>query len=291
MRRYVLLPSGQADDRGPAAALNHAKRPKATARFSGRISRLLRFFYLVRALCGRDLKARYRKSLLGPAWALIQPLVYMVVFTLLRRVVKVSSGGIPYPVFTFAALVPWTFFSNAVVFSAPSVILNAGIIKKISIPREVFPLSAVLTAMFDLLMAGLVLAGMIAYYHIPVGWALLWLPVLVALTAILALGVGMLLASFGTFKRDLVMAAPFLMQFWLFVSPILYPLSQVPEKWHGLYMLNPTVGLIESFRCVLLHAQSPPLEPLAWSAVVTLAIIALTWPLFRWVSQYFADVV
>lgn len=246
---------------------------------------------LLWALMSRDVKARYRKSVLGPAWALIQPLAYMAVFTVLRGVVRFSSEGIPYPIFTFAALVPWTFFSNAVVSSAPSVIMNASIIKKIAVPREIFPLSAVATAVFDLLMAGLVLAGLMFYYHVHVGWALLWLPLLVAITALLAFGVGMFLASFGTFKRDLVMAAPFLMQFWLFVSPIVYPLSQVPERWRTLYMLNPTVGLIEGFRSVLLRAQSPPLEPLVWSVAATLAILAIIWPLFRWISQYFADVV
>ncbi|MFH0873190.1 MAG: ABC transporter permease [bacterium] len=252
-------------------------------------SRLGRSLNLLWALWSRDVKARYRKSILGPAWALIQPLVYMVIFTLLRGVVRFSSEGIPYPIFTFAALVPWTFFSNAVVSSAPSVIMNASIIKKIALPREIFPLSAVVTALFDLLMSGLVLAGLMIYYHIRVGWALLWLPALVALTALLAFGVGMFLAAFGTFKRDLVMAAPFLMQFWLFLSPIVYPLSQVPGKWRDLYMLNPMVGLIEGFRNVLLRAQSPSLEPLAWSALMTLAALAITWPLFRWISQYFAD--
>lgn len=252
---------------------------------------LSRSFNLLWALLSRDVKARYRKSILGPAWALLQPLVYMVVFTLLRGIVRFSSEGIPYPIFTFAALVPWSFFSNAVVASAPSVIINASIIKKISVPREIFPLSAVVTGLFDLLMSGLVLAGLMAYYRIRVGWALLWLPLLVLLTAMLAFGLGMFLASFGTFKRDLVMAAPFLMQFWLFVSPIVYPLSQVPEKWRALYMLNPTVGLIEGFRNVLLRAQSPPLVPLACSAAIGLVILAITWPLFRWISQYFADAV
>jgi len=266
------------------------KRPEGNIFSAGRW-RVGHSLNLLWALMTRDVKARYRKSILGPAWALIQPLVYMVVFTLLRGIVKFSSEGIPYPIFTFAALVPWTFFSNAVVSSAPSVIANASIIKKIAVPREVFPLSAVATALFDLLMAGLVLAGLMLYYRVQVGWALLWLPALVAITALLAFGVGMFLASFGTFKRDLVMAAPFLMQFWLFVSPIVYPLSQVPERWRTLYMLNPTVGLIEGYRNVLLRAQSPPLEPLVWSAMATGLVLTLTWPLFRWISQYFADVV
>ena len=124
---------------------------------------------------------------------------------------------------------------------------------------------AVLTGLFDLLMSGAILAGLMVYYHITVGWALLWLPVLIALTALFAFGLGMIFAAFGTFKRDLVMAAPFLMQFLLFISPVIYPMNQVPERWRALYQLNPMAGLIEGFRNVLLHAQAPALEPLAWS--------------------------
>jgi lipopolysaccharide transport system permease protein len=214
----------------------------------------------------------------------------MVIFTFLRGVTNFSDEGIPYPVFTFAALVPWTFFANAVIQSAPSVLLNANVVKKIAAPKEVFPLSAVLTSLFDFAIAGVVLAGLMIWYRIPVSSALIWLPVLILLTLVLAFAIGMFLASLGTFRRDLVMAAPFLMQFWLFTSPIMYPLSQVPEKWHSLYLMNPVVGIIEGFRSVLLKASAPPLEPLLWSVVVTLVALGLTWPFFRWMSQYFADV-
>jgi len=246
---------------------------------------------LLWALTYRNIMSRYRKSILGPFWALIQPIVYMLVFTFLRGVTEFSDEGIPYPIFTFAALVPWTFFSNAVVQSAPSVLMNASVIKKTAFPIEVFPLSAVMTTFFDFIMSGIVLAGLMIWYRIPVGFALLWLPVLLLVTALLAFAVGMFLASFGTFKRDLVMAAPFLMQFWLFTSPVMYPLSQVPEKWRSLYIINPVVGLIEGYRHVFLKASNPPIAPLIWSVVITLVILAFVWPFFRWVAQYFADTV
>lgn len=245
---------------------------------------------LLWALWNRDVKTRYRRSVLGPLWALLQPLVYMVVFTILRGTVTVNSDGIPYPLFSFAALVPWAFFANAVIASAPSVASNASIIKKIAVPREIFPLVSVLTALFDLVMAGVILTGMLVYYHIAVGWSLLWLPVLVMLTAVLAFGMGMLFAACGTFKRDLVMAAPFLMQFWLFVSPIIYPFSQVPVKWQALFRLNPMTGIIEGYRQVLLHARSPDLGLLAWSVAGIAVILTFSFPLFRWTSQYFSDV-
>ena len=253
--------------------------------------RWLQFATLLWALTYRNFVSRYRKSILGPAWAIIHPLFYMVIFTFLRGVTNFSDEGIPYPIFTFAALVPWTFFANAVIQSAPSVLLNANVVKKIAAQKEVFPLSAVLTSLLDFAIAGVVLAGLMIWYRIPVSSALIWLPVLILLTLVLAFAIGMFLASLGTFRRDLVMAAPFLMQFWLFTSPIMYPLSQVPEKWHSLYQLNPVVGIIEGFRNVLLKASAPPLEPLLWSVVVTLVALGLTWPFFRWISQYFADVV
>lgn len=250
-----------------------------------------KFMNLLWALTYRNIMSRYRKSILGPFWALIQPIAYMLVFTFLRGVTEFSDEGIPYPIFTFAALVPWTFFSNAVVQSAPSVLMNASVIKKTAFPIEVFPLSAVMTTFFDFIMSGMVLAGLMIWYRIPVGFALLWLPVLLLVTALLAFAVGMFLASFGTFKRDLVMAAPFLMQFWLFTSPVMYPLSQVPEKWRSLYIINPVVGLIEGYRHVFLKASNPPIVPLIWSVVITLVILAFVWPFFRWVAQYFADAV
>lgn len=250
-----------------------------------------RFLSLLWALVYRNVIARYRKSVLGIGWAIIQPVMYMVVFGILRGVTGVSSEGFPYPVFIFSALAPWTFFANAISNSAPSVITNANIVKKVAIPREIFPLSAVMTALFDFCMAALVLAGLMVYYQVAVGWALLWLPVLLAITIMLALSVGMLLSSFGTFKRDLVLAAPFLTQFWLFASPVIYPLSEVPPEWKTLYMLNPTVGLIEGYRNVLLRAEAPPLDLLGWSCLVTFGLFIVVWPLFRWISQYFADVV
>jgi lipopolysaccharide transport system permease protein len=249
------------------------------------------FINLLLALVYRDVMSRYRRSLLGPLWAILQPLILMVLFNMLRGFVSIPSDGLPYVLFSYAALVPWTFLVNAISFSGPSIAANAPIIKKIAMPREVFPLAAVVTALLDFAMAGLVLVGMMLWFRVSISWALLWLPVLVLLTAAMAFALGMLVASLGTFKRDFIFATPFLMQFWLYATPVIYPLSSVPDRWRTLYMLNPMVGVIEGFRNVLLQASPPPLEALSWSAVMTVVILALTWPLFRWLSQYFADVV
>lgn len=262
----------------------------AKSRRTMQSSGTLRFFTLLLALVRRDVTARYRRSLLGPLWAILQPLILMVLFTMLRGLVDIPSDGAPYMLFSYAALVPWTFFTNAVSFCGPSVSSNAGVVKKMALPREVFPLAAVITALFDFTMSGLVMAGMMLWFRVPVGWALLWLPVLVCLTAALAFGVGMFIASLGTFKRDFIFATPFLMQFWLYATPVIYPLSSVPDRWRTLYMLNPMVGVIEGFRNVLIRASAPSLEALGWSVLITSVVLAVTWPIFRWMSQYFADV-
>lgn len=249
------------------------------------------FVNLLSALVYRDITSRYRRSLLGPLWAILQPLILTVLFNMLRGFVSIPSDGIPYVLFSYTALVPWTFFTNALSFCGPSVALNANIIKKMAMPREVFPLAAVVTALFDFLMSGLILVGMMIWFRVPVSWSVLWVPVLVLFMAALAFGVGLFIASLGTLRRDFIFATPFLVQFWLYATPVIYPLSSVPEHWRALYMLNPMVGIIEGFRSALLQNTSPSLAALSWSVLITLVIMAITWPVFRRLSRYFADVI
>jgi len=248
------------------------------------------FLNLLLALVSRDIRARYRRSMLGPAWAILQPLILMVLFNMLRGFVDIPSDGVPYVVFSYSGLVPWTFFTNAVSFCGPSVITSAGVLKKIALPREVFPLAAVVTALFDFLTSSIVLLGMLMFFRIRLSWALLWLPLLVLLTAALAFGVGMVIAALGTYKRDFIFATPFLLQFWLYATPVIYPLSSVPERWKVLYMLNPMVGVIEGFRSILIMASAPPLQALGWSVLMPCVVLSVSWLIFRRVSQYFADV-
>jgi lipopolysaccharide transport system permease protein len=260
-------------------------------RHSSQINAIIRFYNLLGALVIKEIKGQYRRSFLGPAWALLQPLFYMVIFTFIRGVLKISSEGIPYVLFTYSALVPWTFFSNAITRCGPSVLQNAGIVKKMNLPRLVFPTAAVSTSLFDLLMSGIILIGMMFWFHVPISWSILWLPVLILLIALLALGIGMLIAAVGTYKRDIVFATPFLMQFWLLATPIMYPLNSVPERWQKIYMLNPMVGLLEGFRGVLVKGFPPELSLLLVSVLGIGVIWVIAWPLFRVMSQYFADVV
>lgn len=245
---------------------------------------------LVAALVVREFKGQYRRSLLGPAWALLQPLAYMAIFLFLRGVLEIPSDGAPYALFAFSALVPWTFFANAVTRCAPSVVANAGILKKVAVPREVFPVAALLATAIELGVSSLLLVGLMAWFGMGWSWHLLWLPGLALLAGLLALGIGLAVAAVGTFKRDLIFAIPFLMQFWLLATPVIYPLGQVPQGWQGLYLLNPMVGVVEGFRTVVIKGVHPDPLLLGYAVVGTLLVWAVGWPLFRAVSQYFADV-
>lgn len=249
-----------------------------------------RFVDLTIALVVREFKGRYRRSMLGPAWALLQPVIYLAIFMFLRGMFDIPSEGVPYVIFAYSALVPWTFFANAVTRCAPSVYTNAALVKKIAIPREIFPLAGMLTSFVDFLIASVILVVLMIWFEVQVGWVLLWVPVLLALTMLFALGVGLFIAAIGTFKRDITFAVPFLIQVWLLATPIMYPASEVPERWRALFQLNPMGGLIEGFRSVLVKNAAPDLGLLT----ISIAGIALVWlvglPLFRSVSQYFADV-
>jgi len=251
---------------------------------------LHRSWLLVWALTEREFKGQYRRTLLGPTWAFLLPLVSLIVFLFLRRVLDIKTEGIPYPIFAYSALVPWTFFSNAVTRCGPSVFANAALLKKLAVRREVFPASGMLVSFVDLLFASPLLVGLMIWFKVPVNWTLLWLPLLLLLTGLAALGFGMILAAVGTYKRDVILGIPFLLQFWMLASPIMYSRSTVPQQWLVFYNLNPVVGLLEAHRNVLVRGTSPDLQLLGISLLGILAIWLIALPLFRYMSQYFADV-
>ncbi|MGC8658722.1 MAG: ABC transporter permease [Desulfomonilaceae bacterium] len=257
---------------------------------SSRGQRFNRFFSLLRALVVRDVTSRYRRSSLGMWWAFIQPLVLMLLFNMLRGFVNIPSDGAPYILFSYAGLVPWTFFTNSVSACGPSIIQNAEIIKKISMPREVFPLAAVFATLFDFGMSSILLAILIVWFKVSIGLSILWTPFLVILMIGSSFAIGILLAGLGTFRKDFIFASPFLMQAWLFITPVIYPLNSVPEAWRSIYMLNPMVGVIEGFRSVLIKGDAPEMKPLIIAFVMMVAILSFSWPLFRKLSEYFADV-
>lgn len=255
-----------------------------------RSNRFESLFNLFWALVTRDISSRYRRSILGPAWAVIQPLFMMVIFNFIKGFVEIPSDGIPYPIFSYSALVPWAFFTSAVSGCASSMLGNASLIKKMAVAREVFLFVAIVNAAFDMAMSSFILAGLMIWFQVPVNWSLLWLLPLLLLTGLLALSVGMVISALGTFKRDFIFATGFLLQIWLYATPIIYPLSSVPKQWSWLYILNPMVGILEGFRSVLARGQSPDLVLLAWALPGLVLAFIVAWPLFRFMSSYMADV-
>lgn len=243
-------------------------------------------------LIWRDIKVRYKQTVIGAAWAIIQPLMTMVVFSIfLGGLAKVPSDGIPYPVFSFAALVPWTFFANGLTQSANSLVGNANLIKKVYFPRLVIPIASVLSGVLDFALAFLVLIGIMLVYGILPTANILWFPVFLLLALVTSLGAGLWLSALNVEFRDVRHAVPFLVQIWFFSTPIVYPASLLPEPWRTLYGANPMTGVIEGFRWTLLGNAPPPGPVTAVSALVALALLVTGAFYFRRMERTFADVV
>jgi lipopolysaccharide transport system permease protein len=243
-------------------------------------------------LIWRDVKVRYKQTALGAAWAVIQPFFMMVVFSLFfGRLAKVPSDGIPYPVFTFCALLPWQLFANALTESSNSLVGNQNLITKVYFPRLVVPISAVLGGLVDFVIAFVILLGMMLYYGIVPGWAIVTLPGFILLAVLTALGVGLWLSALNVQYRDVRYTIGFLVQFWLFLTPVAYPSSIVPEKWRPLYGLNPMAGVVEGFRWALLGKSQPPGAMLWVSVAAVIVILFGGLYYFRRMEQQFADIV
>ena len=257
-----------------------------------RLDELWEYRELLYFLVWRDIKVRYKQTVLGAVWAIIQPFFTMVVFSLFfGRLAKVPSDGIPYPIFSYAGLLPWTFFANSLAMSSSSVVGSALLISKVYFPRLVVPLSSVLAGLLDLAIAFVLLVAMMLYYGMAPTAAIVWLPAFVLLALVTALGVGLWLSALNVQYRDIRYAVPFLTQFWMFASPVAYPSSLLPEPWRTLYGLNPMVGVLDGFRWALLDTSSAPGPMLAVSVVVAIAVFISGAFYFRRMEAAFADVV
>jgi lipopolysaccharide transport system permease protein len=241
----------------------------------------------------RNLKIRYRQTVLGAAWAVVQPLALMLVFVVVaQKILKISSEGVPYPVFAFAALVPWTLFSGALTTTSESVVRDINLVSKVYIPRLLLPISAIGPLLVDFFVSFVLLLGMMAVYGIaPQLSALWWIPALTLLMIALTLGLGLLLSALMVMYRDIRALVPLLIQLWLFASPIAYPISLIPEKWRPLYGLNPLAGPIAGFRSSLLGTPAPDGRLLAVSAATTLALLIVGLMYFVRTDRTFADVI
>ena len=242
-------------------------------------------------LTWRDIKVRYKQTALGAAWAILQPTLMMVIFTLFfGKLAGIPSDGVPYPLFAYAGLLPWTFFSNSISNSGNSLVGSSHLITKVYFPRMIIPGAAVAAGLVDLLLGFVVLVPLMLYYDVPLRASAVMLVPLVFLTSLLALGVGMWMSALNVKYRDVRFALPFLIQLWMFASPVIYPLSKVPREWQWVLALNPMTGVIQGFRAAL-FGQEFNWPALAVSAVVTLAALVYAAHFFRHMEKSFADIV
>jgi len=245
------------------------------------------FYFLV----WRDVKVRYKQTALGASWVILQPLLMTIIFMVfLGMIIRVQTPGVPYPLFLYSALLPWTFFSNAVASSSYSVVANSAMINKVYFPRVLIPAASVTVRLYDFLIAFVILIGAIVYYGIHPQWKILLLPLLVAELTLLALAIGLWMSAANVKYRDIGTIVPVMLQLWMFVSPIVYPSSYVPARWRTLYDLNPLAGIIDNFRASLLGL--PINRPsLMVSAFITLVLLVYAARVFSRMESEFADLV
>ncbi|MFA5114063.1 MAG: ABC transporter permease [Candidatus Margulisiibacteriota bacterium] len=239
----------------------------------------------------RDIKVRYKQTVLGFAWAILQPLLMMLIFSIfLGRIVRMSSHGIPYPVFSYAGLLPWTFFSNGVNQATSSLVSSANLINKVYFPRLLIPVAAIISGVIDFLLAFTVLLGMMVVYRIPLTGDIVWLPFFLLLAVVTSVGIGLWLTALNIMFRDVRYIVPFLLQLGMFATPVIYPSSLLPRSLRWLLGFNPMAGVVEGFRWSLLGIKYVP-GPLIWiSVLISLVILVTGVFFFRRMEKFFADV-
>jgi lipopolysaccharide transport system permease protein len=256
------------------------------------LKRVWQYRELLYFLVWRDLKVRYKQTVIGIGWAVLQPFVTMVIFTVIfGNLVKVPSDGLPYPIFAYSALLPWNYFASALQRCVVSVVGDAALVSKVYFPRLILPLAGTISGFADFFVSFLLLIGMMTFYGLGISWTVLTLPFFLLLALATALAVGLWLSALNVRYRDVGHTIPFLMQVWMYASPIVYPVSVIPEKYRFLYSLNPMAGVIEGFRWALLGKQSPDFGVMAISVAVVLLLISGGVVFFRNMEKTFADVV
>jgi lipopolysaccharide transport system permease protein len=247
---------------------------------------------LVYFLIWRDIKVRYKQTAIGIAWAVVQPLAMMLVFTLIfGRLARIPSSGVPYPLFAYAALLPWQLFSRSILESTNSLVVNQQLVSRVYFPRVSVPLSTVLAASVDFAIGAGLLAVLMAVYRVAPTPAAVWLPGFVLLLLITGLGVGFWLSALNIEYRDVMYTMPFLNQFWFFLTPVVYPGDLIPSRWQTLYGLNPMTGVVEGFRWALLGTGEAPTHMLALSAFIALVLFVTGIIWFRHRERTFVDVI
>ena len=247
---------------------------------------------LVYFMTWRDLKVRYKQTVLGAAWAILQPFLTMVVFSIFfGNLAGVPSDGVPYPIFSYTALIPWTLFSKALQDASRSLVNSSHMITKVYFPRMILPLASVLAGIVDFLIAFVVLLGMMAFYHVTPTANIWTIPLFLILALVTAAGVSLWLSALNVLYRDINYVLPFLTQFWMYITPIAYPSSMVPEKWRLLYAVNPMTGVVEGFRWALLGSGQAPGMMTLVSTLVAIVLLVSGMFYFKRMERLFADMV
>ena len=256
------------------------------------LAALWQYRELLYFLVWRDLKVRYKQTAIGATWAILQPLMTMVIFTVIfGHFAQIPSDGLPYPIFAYTALLPWTYFASALSRSSSSVVAEAHLISKVYFPRAVLPLAGTVSGIIDFAVAFPLLLGMMIWYGIMPAWGLLALPLFLLLALATALAVGLWCSALNVRYRDVGYTIPFLTQCWMYASPVAYPVSLVPENWRFVYSLNPMAGVVEGFRWALLGKQGPDFGVMAVSAVVVAVLLVSGLVFFKQMERTFVDVV
>lgn len=276
----------EADCRRPTILIDSESRWNAID-----LSELWRFRELIELMAWRDISSRYREMTVGVGWVVIQPVLLMLIFTVFfGKVIKVPSGGVPYPLFSYSANLLWQYFSSILISSSTSVYTNAALLTKIYFPRLVIPVSTTLPPLLDFSIAFVLLIPMMLYFGFAPGLTALSLPLFILIAGASALGAGLWLTALGMRYRDVRQLTPFLLQAWMFCSPVIYPSSMVPRQWKDIYLLNPMVGALDGFRWAMMGVSSPSLPlSIMISIAVSSALILSGAIYFRQVEQSFAD--
>lgn len=254
-------------------------------------SALWEYRELLYVLVWRDIKVRYKQTAIGVAWVVLQPLITMLLFTaIFGYLAKMPSDGVWYPVFVLSALLPWTYFAQAITRAGESVVVNGRLVGKIYFPRLLLPLAMIVTPLVDFVLSMVLLFGLLIYAGIPLTWKVSTLPAFILLAMLTALGLSLFTSAMNVKYRDVGHAIPFVIQIWMFASPIVYPVSLVPEQWRWLYGLNPMAGVIEGFRWALLGRTAPDPVVMAESIVVLFVVLIAGTVYFRKMERQFADI-
>jgi lipopolysaccharide transport system permease protein len=256
------------------------------------VVRLVHYRDLLYTLSVHRLKVRYKQSVLGPSWAILQPLSLMLIYTMIfSRIARVPSEGAPYALFAYCALLPWTFFSTALSTATLSLVSHFSLVTKVYFPREILPLTYVIASLVDFLVASTVLVGLLLYYDVSLTARAFYAIPTIAILTLFTIAVSLVLSAIQVRYRDIGVAMPLALQLWMFATPVVYPLSVVPESWRSLYLLNPMVGIIESFRRVILQGELPDFQALAISAIVSMILLPLAFIYFKHMEATVADII